>query len=381
MIIGIITFWQTRDNYGQMLQCWALQHQLLSMGHEPFLIRYRHSEVFEINFKIAIKDFVKNLIYLRFNRLFPKRAFLPPLTEKDKARDFDSFKKKYLKVSEKEYLSIRELRQNEPVAECYIVGSDQVWSKLLYFNENRTFFLDFGSKEVKRVAYAASFSIESYPKNIKKELAKLLNGFDSISVRESTGVKICKEVGYEAELVVDPTLLLLFDDYRKTFSIPEYDRKGIYVYVLNIRQAEEIGWAQLKAYADKKGEELKVTPASGYFAAQELFEGATYEYSKIPQWISNIVNSSLVVTTSFHGIVFCLLAHTPFIYVPLKGEYSRGNNRVLDLFNYLGIKNGIYDDNFNYDSFDSSLIDWTTIDIRIDSLRQKSLFFLEEALK
>lgn len=381
MKIGIVTFWQTRDNYGQMLQCWALQHQLIAMGHEPYLIRYRHSEVFEINIRIAIKSFVKNLLHLRFNKLIPKRGFLPPLTNNDKARDFDSFKKEYLCFSERDYLSIKDLRSNPPVSDCYIVGSDQVWSKLLSFNENRAFFLEFGPANAKRVAYAASFSIEVYPKGLQKELAKSLARFNAISVRESTGVKICKKVGYDAELVVDPTLLLQFDDYRKAFSIPYTSRKGIYVYVLNIRNAEEIGWEHLKDFADRMGEELKVTPASGYFAASEIFEGVKYEYLTIPEWISNIANAQLVVTTSFHGIVFCLLTHTSFVYVPLKGEFSRGNNRVLDLFNYLGIENGIYDDDFEYSKIDSSLIDWATVDKRIDSLRKKSLAFLESALK
>ena len=43
MKIGIITFWQSNDNYGQALQCFALQKQLISMGHTPFLIKYTPS--------------------------------------------------------------------------------------------------------------------------------------------------------------------------------------------------------------------------------------------------------------------------------------------------------------------------------------------------
>ena len=40
MKIGIITFWESTDNYGQVLQAYALQTVLKNMGHEPFLIRY-----------------------------------------------------------------------------------------------------------------------------------------------------------------------------------------------------------------------------------------------------------------------------------------------------------------------------------------------------
>lgn len=44
MRIGITTFWQSADNYGQALQCFALQQQLTKIGHEPFLIKYIPSQ-------------------------------------------------------------------------------------------------------------------------------------------------------------------------------------------------------------------------------------------------------------------------------------------------------------------------------------------------
>ena len=46
MRIGIVTFWQSGDNYGQQLQCWALQRYLKGIGHEPFLIRYLYKNHF-----------------------------------------------------------------------------------------------------------------------------------------------------------------------------------------------------------------------------------------------------------------------------------------------------------------------------------------------
>ena len=131
MKIGIVTFWQTRDNYGQMLQCWALQHYLRSCGHEPYLIRYRHTEAFAIDFKITVKGFIKNLLRLRLKSLLPKKTILPPLSNNDKQRDFETFKKEKLQVSERTYLSLQELQKEPPEADCYIVGSDQVWSKLI----------------------------------------------------------------------------------------------------------------------------------------------------------------------------------------------------------------------------------------------------------
>ena len=41
MKIAVTTFWDSNDNYGQLLQCYALQQYLKKLGHEPFLIRYK----------------------------------------------------------------------------------------------------------------------------------------------------------------------------------------------------------------------------------------------------------------------------------------------------------------------------------------------------
>jgi hypothetical protein len=40
MKIGIMTFWWSDDNYGQLLQCYALQKYLRDAGHDAYLIRY-----------------------------------------------------------------------------------------------------------------------------------------------------------------------------------------------------------------------------------------------------------------------------------------------------------------------------------------------------
>lgn len=380
MKIGIVTFWQTRDNYGQMLQCWALQHYLRSCGHEPYLIRYRHTEAFAIDFKITVKGFIKNLLRLRLKSLLPKKTILPPLSNNDKQRDFETFKKEKLQVSERTYLSLQELQKEPPEADCYIVGSDQVWSKLLYFKENRVFFLDFGSESPKRIAYAASFSYEKYPKDIQVKLRNALSRFNAISVREKTGVKICEGIGIHAQLVVDPTLLLHDNDYYKNFHIEKKKRSGIFLYVLNIRDPKEVGWEELKTFAEENKTEITVTTASGYVDSKELFSNANYKYPTVDGWIKNIASAELVVTTSFHGIVFCLLMHTPFIFIPLGGEYAKGNNRVLDLFSYLGIDSGVYDKRKNYSEIVTSKYDWDEIDKRIQKLRTESISFLIDNL-
>ena len=56
MKIGIMTFWWSNDNYGQLLQCYALQKYLRDLGHDAFLIRYNWNE------DIIPNSFVKRLL-------------------------------------------------------------------------------------------------------------------------------------------------------------------------------------------------------------------------------------------------------------------------------------------------------------------------------
>ena len=52
MKIGVVTFWQSKDNYGQHLQSFALQTYLKKMGHEPFLIRYKENPQQSAHFQL-----------------------------------------------------------------------------------------------------------------------------------------------------------------------------------------------------------------------------------------------------------------------------------------------------------------------------------------
>lgn len=380
MRIGIVTFWQTRDNYGQMLQCFALQQALKMLGHDPFLIRYLHSE-HRIPWQDQLKHVLRMFLLIKWNRLFLKQKHLPPMTEKDRQRDFDSFKEAYLEKSDLIYSSLSDLKKNSPKADCYIVGSDQVWSKRLSCKENQVFFLDFGGKSTMRISYAASFSMEKYPVRYKKALKKQLSRFDGISVREKTGVHICEDIGHKAQIVADPTLLLNGKDYKSAFDIRTVRRNQVFIYSLNISSAEEIRWSEIRSYANETGLDVKVTPSSGYIPSSELFGGEVcYDYCKIQDWLEHIATSELVITTSFHGVVFCLLFHTPFIYVPLSGKFSRGNNRVLDLLDYLEIQGHVLKEGKSIKILANEPFQWSDIDEKINFFREESITFLTRFL-
>lgn len=82
------------------------------------------------------------------------------------------------------YHGLSDIQNNPPEADCYLCGSDQVWSMLLDNDENQAFYLNFGKNETKRIAYAASFGRDIYPSELNSRLHNMLVRFDAVSVRE-----------------------------------------------------------------------------------------------------------------------------------------------------------------------------------------------------
>ena len=385
MKIGIITYWQSNDNYGQQLQCWALQQYLKSQGHEPYLIRYDFA-----NRKLPVnhlKRLIKLcLVYPVIKKLINRKKAISAkriqdeIAVKNQQRNFASFQNEHIAKSDKLYHSLDELKANPPVADLYIAGSDQIWSQLLDIKENEVFFLNFGDSNQGRVSYAASFGMKQYPTELNVALKENLSRFDFVSVREKAGVNICKNVGLDARFVLDPTLLLDSDKYR---SIDATKRTGdyIYIYSLNVKSASEMYFGEVSKYASQRGYKIVVTPASGCTYGIELFEGVEYDYATIPAWLSNIENAKLVVTTSFHGIVFCLLMHTPFVYIPLKGALSGMNNRITNLLSSIGLDRHIANNGDDVYRIAECCINWDDVDKRIEKLRQDSYEFLRVATR
>ena len=110
------------------------------------------------------------------------------------------------------------------------------------------------------------------------------------------------------------------------------------------------------------------------------FEEVTYDYATIAQWLTDIDNADLVVTTSFHGIVFSIIMETPFVYVPLAGKNAQGNNRISGLLQDLNLGSRILRKGISYKEIASRPIDWLEAKKRLETIRMKSKEYLNQAL-
>lgn len=381
MKIGIITFWQSNDNYGQVLQCFSLQQQLIKLGHKPFLIKYVPLQK-TVQTSIAEKLWKLIQVYPIFLKLrkMQKAKQAKAFALKNRQRKFDEFRVKHIITNGVIYHGLSDIQNNPPDSDCYICGSDQVWSMLLDNDENQAFYLNFGDKDTKRIAYAASFGRDVYPMELNGKLHNMLVKFDAVSVREKSGIGICKKVGIQAVDVLDPTLLLSMKEYVQIIEKPSVREKYFYTYFLNITSEKDLYWEALLDYANQHGFKSISTTSSGYFIGKEICSNTEYVYATIPQWLGYIQNAEFVATTSFHGVAFCLIMHTNFIYFPLKGVHSRANSRVISLLDYLGLHEKIFDGNMTIKQCIEHPIDWNKIEAKLNVKKNASISFLENSL-
>ena len=338
MKIGILTYWWSNDNYGQLLQCYALQKYLRDLGHEVFLIRYNYRN--DIKASPFIIKCLKAFNPIKLFRYFSYKTHdARVLAEQQKNdRNFDDFRARYI-VSSDFYASYIDLKNNPPQADAYIVGSDQVWNYWYknikkFTNPLHAYFLDFGKSETKRLAYAASWGVTNLPKTFINEVKPLLDKFNYIGVREESGIKLCKKCGrFDAEWVCDPTLLLNAETYRKIYtenSVRKPEKKYILLYMLN--NTCDFNIQSVYDFAAKK--ELDVI----YLTGNGVIDNRQKYFATIPEWLYLVDNAEYVFTNSFHCGVFSTIFHKQFGIIPLTGKFAGMNARFESLFELMGIE-------------------------------------------
>jgi polysaccharide pyruvyl transferase WcaK-like protein len=356
MKIGIITFhWGT--NYGGVLQAYALQTFLKNLGHDVCIINYKPNR------------YNKNLI--KCFKTFRAWSYLNNYHEFLKEKKIETFRANYLNRTVL-YQSTKDLNENPPSCDAYITGSDQVWNPFFTIKgegkPTTAYFLDFGNKEVKRIAYAVSFGCKDYPDNAKKIAKQHVDRFDAISVRENSGLKIVREMGCGNSIILpDPALLLSPKQYQLTIKKVEIKDPSSFVFSYFIHNKEKTISKLIKHFKTK----AKVKRPDKFFNP----------YS-IEEWLAAIKNSSFVITNSYHGVVFSLLFKKDFIIVLTKGRLSGMNDRIYTLLNYLNLEKRIINsyDTKNINEIISTPINYNHVEKKIGALQKKTYSFFEPIL-
>ena len=195
----------------------------------------------------------------------------------------------------------------------------------------------------------------------------LINSFDSISVRETSGADLCEEYFNRTPFVaLDPTLIAEKSAYMRLLN-KSIKNVGTFIYYVKKNEAALDINEVLKALDCKKHKEVYL-PCDGY---------STDKLPTVPEWLSYIANADLVLTDSFHACVFCMLFHKPFLVMPSGWG---GKSRFETLLAPLGLENHILTTlpSEKQMSVFSKKINWNDVDAKINEKRKASLSFLKE---
>lgn len=346
--VGVITF-HNYDNYGAILQSYALQKKLQEMGTYPELIDY-HCEYISNPFRLVNlkKKGLFNYIYGAIGHI----CYLPRRFRCNKFR-------KKLRYSQPVYR--KNLQDVSGKYDLYIAGSDQIWDYKLT-NFDTTYFLDFVKPGKKKYSYAASIGENLPPAEYQQAYSELLSDFDEILVREDYGAKIVQELtGNEPQVVCDPTLLMTAEEWEPLLVEPKYKKKYILVYQLGIN-TEIVAFA--KRLHQKTGYPIVYIP----FPLVGLLKCRCKIAIGPAEWMGLFKNAEYVVSDSFHGVVYSLLFNRKF-FAKVDGHHM--NRRVQQLLTMVNLTdrtmNQVSDEDLTKE------IDFTYANEQLEKFRAHSL--------
>lgn len=346
MKIGILTF-HCAHNYGAMLQCYALQEYLRSLGHEVYVVDYRPTYLTNGYLRHSLRHWLARSPWRTVKKLLTE----PFLYRKREVRwdGFHAFMTEYLN-----------LYPYDPAStyadfDWMLFGSDQIWNRNLTGGELDEVFLGKGI-ECKKATYAASMGVINLDQPTVDLLTRYLPRFEALSVREiSLRDALQPLVNKKIEAVCDPVLLLSRSHWERLCRPVSHARP--YVLCYNLLQSETCR-EQAEIVAKARG--LDIVEISGKVLPFISEKQCKQQLNPI-EFISYFKEASFVVTSSFHGTAFSLIFQKEF-YVIGMGHLA---DRSASLLHLIGLserllQNVLYiaDEEYNYTSHNGQIKDW-----------------------
>jgi hypothetical protein len=383
MKIAILTY-PLNNNYGNLLQAYALMIVLKKMGHDVWFIDLQRSplqrDILSTHLAFLKKNVKKYMLRREVFSIIPSKddrnIELENIITWQYTRPFVD---KYLCPKISPIYSSEELITiiDKFNFEAFIAGSDQIWRPKYMRNFLKTTYFDFlKNKKVKRLSYAASFGTDEweYTPKLTKECAELIKAFSAVSVREDSGVILCKKhLGVDAQWVLDPSMLLDKEYYINLIEIAQIKQRSedLFCYILDKTSEKQ-------KIIDTVSKQLALTPFyMGIKQNEKKIENKIFE--PVETWLRGFYDAKFVITDSFHGMVFSIIFNKPFLcYVNEK----RGKARFESLAKQFGLEEQLVSsgNDFSTDKI-NSVINWTRVNEEIDKRQKDSLDFLINVLQ
>ena len=364
--IGTVTF-HASHNYGAVLQAYALQQFLISLGYDDKIINLRTETLKEtsrvLTKRRSLKFFLKNMYTLLF--IYRDR--------KEKYNKFLEFISQNL-VTTAEVGDEEAFKKEAENFDCVIAGSDQIWNVGVY-GLNDMYFLK--GVDCKKIAYAVSTGKNMTSDMFSDEQKTLIKRFDEISVRDSATADMIKDVTGKKDVpvVLDPTLLFDKNFYESNFSDSLKERiiKERYIYLYTLDNDKEL-IDVAKKLSEKTGLKIYISHISGthyMFGLKKALASGPKEF------LNHIKFAEYVITSSYHGTLFSIIFGKQF-----WSYKASSDNRRKEVLNFLELTDrDISMDNCDV-NFDKTITEdrYTKASEILKELKEKSKEYLVNAL-
>lgn len=381
MKIGILTQ-PLHANYGGLLQNYALQQTLIHAGHEVETIDWGAPKSLRVRLYRLKMQFIATWLPEKY----PVVKYQPSKKELSIIwQNTNHFIRTYIKHTAPLH-SFKEFKTHADNGQygAYVVGSDQCW-RPCYNSFLTSMFLDFTvGQNVKRLSYAASFGTDKWEFTPEQTAVclPLAQRFDLVTVREDSGVKLCKEhLGVDAIHVLDPTMLLTKEDYISLIEAEnEPQATGtLFNYILDPD-------VKKTAFIEK------VSQAKGLKSFQVLpkcqAENRTRKdvktcikdciFPSVTAWLRAFMDAEMTIVDSFHGMVFSIIFNKPFWVI---GNAHRGMSRFTSLLKVFHLEDRLLDVNYLEKVDFSKPIEWGSVIAILEEKRNECKTLLLNNLK
>lgn len=353
MIIGILTFhYPENKNFGASLQSFSCMKLMKKYGQEVKIINYSITNQ-------TLKNKLLNVVT---------------------SKNFKEYNKKFLDETD-EIQTLEEFQELNKKIDIFIVGSDQVWRTKWLQDKVKHYFFDFVDDNKKKIAYAASFGVDYWEgdEKLTEEVKPLIKRFDYISVREESGIGICKNTfGVDNVVcVLDPTLMIDREDYQ--IILDDWQDKSHlkkkYIAHMLLDDTEQLRNGS-KKIANYLGAEINYIKGKSF----NILGKTITLYNKVSQWLTYLKDAELVITDSFHCTVFSIIFHKKFVVV---ANPTRGIARLETLLRKIGLEERFFtniDEVLKSGILDKD-IDYQEVDKKLEVHRKYSMDFLKKALE
>lgn len=313
--VGITTSAQSfGDNYGAILQAYALSNKLKSFDYIPLIIRYMVSGEYEKG-KAPLSKRIKSTLFNRNISLYAKKTLvMNRLLKRSTNALFLKFAENHLQFYNEEYMGFSALKQGPPDLDAFITGSDQVWNPVIHNNVNDPgYFLDFVPANKRRIAYAPSMGVDRLPKACNVDLKSYLDKFYALSIREQSGADIIKSIcNMDVRVVLDPTMLLTCSEWEEVCKPTDFLPDE---YIL----CYKFGKSKIMDTLIKRLSDHYHLPVVAVPASPETRFKADYRIGP-GEFLSAIKNARVICNDSFHASVFSIIYNKPFLTFPRHAQ-------------------------------------------------------------